>query len=135
VEILFLLHSWLRWIVLIIAAIAIVKSAIGLLRKQPYDRMANGVVRGYSGLLDLQGLLGLIYLLVTGFSGVGFPMHRFEHLGAMIVAMVLGHLPARLKAANDGEKYRNALLAITGSVLVILAGIAVLGGSRWEFRF
>ena len=136
-QVLFYIHSWLRWVVMLVAIIAIVKYAIGLARKQSFDKMANGLMRGYSGLLDLQGTVGLVYLLISGFSGVGFPMQRFEHMGAMILAMVVGHLPARLKADSDGVRYRNALLAVIGSLVLIAAGVASLGGgaTRWEFRF
>lgn len=136
-QVLFYLHSWLRWVIVLVALVAIIKDVIGLLRRQSFDRMANGLMRGFSGLLDLQATVGLVYLLVSGFAGAGFPMPRFEHMGAMILAVIAGHLPARLKASSDGQKYRNALICLLAALVLIAAGVAALGdaGSHWQFRF
>ena len=136
-QVLFYLHSWLRWVIVLVALIAIVKDVIGLIRRQSFDKMANGLMRGFSGLLDLQALVGLIYLVVSGLAGVGFPMDRFEHAGAMILAVVAGHLPARLKASSNAQKYRNALFCLILALVLIAAGVAALGdgASHWQLRF
>lgn len=136
-QVLFIIHSWLRWIVVLVAVIALVRFAMGLARHQAYDKMSNGLMQGFSGLLDLQATVGLVYLLVSGFGGAGFPMPRIEHAVTMIVAVVVAHLPARWKSAADPVRYRRGLLAVLGALLLIAAGVYSLGGgaSRWQFRF
>jgi hypothetical protein len=123
-----MIHSLVRWLIVAVAVIAIVRFAVGWLRRDGYDRLERGLSSGYAGLMDLQVLLGLIYLLATGFSGAGFPMHRIEHLVTMLVAAVVAHLPARWKSAPGPVRHRNALLAILVSLLLDIAGVAVLPG-------
>jgi hypothetical protein len=123
-----MIHSILRWLIVAVAVIAIARFAIGWLRKDAYDRLERALASGYAGLMDLQVLLGLIYLLATGLSGAGFPMYRLEHLVTMLVAAVVAHLPARWKSAPAPIRHRNALLGILVSLLLVVAGVAVLPG-------
>jgi hypothetical protein len=124
------LHSWVRWIILIVAVAALVKHAIGLMQKSPYDKMARGLMAGFSGLMDLQVLLGIVLLVLIG----GPQRMHFEHLGTMIIAAVVAHLPAIWKKKADNVRYRNNVLVIIGALLLIVAAIAPLG-NRWFFRF
>ena len=48
------IHSIVRWIILLVAVVAIIKLAYGWLRAGVFDGMDRGLVMGYSGLLDLQ---------------------------------------------------------------------------------
>lgn len=129
--IILMIHSIVRWLILIVALAAIVKFALGLAQKRAYDKMSNGLMAGFSGLMDLQALLGIIVLLWDGFAGVGFPMYRIEHAITLLLAVVVAHLPARWKKAADNVRYRNGLLAILGSLLLVVLGIMVLPGNRW----
>lgn len=124
------LHSWLRWIILVVAVAALVKHAIGLIQKQPYDKAARGLMAAFSGSMDLQVLVGLILIVLIG----GPQRMHFEHLGTMIVAAVVAHLPAVWKKKADSVRYRNNILVIIGALLLIVAGIMPLG-NRWFFRF
>ncbi len=122
-------HSYLRWLVLLVAVIAIVKFAIGWLRGGEFKNMDRGLAAGFSGLLDLQATLGLILLILTGLTGAGFPMVRIEHASTMILAVVVGHLPARWKKAEDQIRFRNTLFCILGVLLLIYVGVMrLLGG-------
>ena len=85
-QILLLIHSYLRWLIVVVAVVAIVKFALGWLRGGAFKGMDRGLASGFSGLLDLQVTLGLIFMLWTGFAGVGFPMVRIEHATTMIIA-------------------------------------------------
>ena len=93
-NILLTIHSLLRWLILLVAVVAIVKLGLGWRRGGPFDGMDRGVVAGYSGLLDLQVLLGLVLLIGDAiFLGEGFPMVRILHAIVMILAVVTAHLP------------------------------------------
>lgn len=127
-NILFMAHSGVRWLILLVAVIAIVKFTLGWLRGGEFKGMDRGLAAGFSGLMDLQALLGIIFLLWNGLSGVGFPLYRIEHGVAMILAAVAGHLPARWKNADSKTRFRNSLFAIVGSILLVIAGLMVLPG-------
>jgi hypothetical protein len=126
------IHSLVRWLIVLLALTAIVKLALGWRKGQAFDKMAAGLVSGYTGLLDLQLLLGLMYFLLTGFGGLGFPAYRWEHFITMTVAIVIAHLSAIWKKADDQTRYRNTLLVVLLSLLIIFVGIIPIGGwARW----
>lgn len=127
-NILLMAHSGLRWLVLLVAVIAIVKFLIGWLARGQYKGMDRGLMAGFSGLMDLQATLGLILLLWGGFTGLGFPRYRLEHGLIMIVAAVVAHLSARWKNAGDAIRFRNNLFLIVASLILVLIGISVLPG-------
>ncbi len=127
-NILLMAHSGLRWLVLLVALIAIVKFLLGWLARSPFKGMDRGLMAGYSGLLDLQSALGIIFLLWNGFTGAGFPRYRLEHGLIMIVAAVVAHLSSRWKNAQDAVRFRNNLFLIVASLGLVLIGIAILPG-------
>jgi uncharacterized membrane protein YphA (DoxX/SURF4 family) len=121
-------HSGLRWLVLLVALITIVKYLIGWLQRGQYKGMDRGLMAAFSGFLDLQSLLGLILFLWSGFAGVGFPFFRIAHAAIMIAAAVVAHMSRRWKNADDATRFRNNLFLIVGSLLLILIGISILPG-------
>ena len=127
-NILLMLHSILRWIILLVAVVAVVKFALGWLQGGQFKGMDRGLMSGFSGLMDLQATLGIIFLLWSGFTGAGFPMYRIEHGLIMIVAAVVAHLSARWKNADDKTRFCNNLFAIIASLILVLVGIASLPG-------
>jgi hypothetical protein len=126
------IHSIVRWTIVLVAVIAIVKFAMGWLQKQSFDKMSNGLSSGFNGLMDLQATLGVLYFLLTGFGGVGFPAFRIEHAVTMIIAVAVAHSSAMWKKKDDTTHYRNTLFTIVLSLLIIFVGIVPLGGwTRW----
>jgi hypothetical protein len=121
------IHSVLRWIIVIVGIIAIVKFLIGWVRKSEFGGMDRGLSSGFSGLIDLQVTLGLLHFLITGFGGVGFPLFRIEHLVTMLIAATAAHAPAMLKK-RALNKYAISFFAILGSLLLIYIGVARLPG-------
>ena len=129
---LLVIHSHTRWLILLVALVAIVKFTLGWLRGGAFKGMDRGLASGFSGLIDLQATLGLIFLIWTGLSGVGLPMLRIEHATTMIIAAVLAHLPARWKNASDTVRFRNTLFCIVGSLVLVFMGVVRLrGGWTW----
>lgn len=126
--ILLMAHSWLRWLILLVAIVAVIKFLIGWLRAGAYQGMDQGLMSGFSGLMDLQATLGIILLLWSGFSGVGFPLYRIAHGLIMIFAAVLAHISARWKNADSATRFRNNLFLMAGSLILVLIGIAILPG-------
>lgn len=126
--ILFMAHSGLRYLILLVAAIAVVKFALGWLQGGEFKGMDRGLASAFSGLMDLQVTLGLIFLLWDGFTGRGFPLFRIEHAVVMVIAAVVAHLPMRWKNAESKRRFRNTLFAIIGAILLVIVGLMMLPG-------
>jgi hypothetical protein len=127
-NILLMAHSGLRWLVIVVAAVAIIEYLIGWLRRAQFRGMDRGFMAAFSGLMDLQATLGIILLLWSGFTGAGFPGFRLLHGLIMIIAAVVAHMSVRWKNADDTTRFRNNLFIILASLILVLIGIAVLPG-------
>ena len=127
-EFLLTIHSVLRWIIIVVAALAVFKFALGWATNSPFKGMERGLAAGFSGLLDTQVLLGFIFFLWDGFSGAGFPGHRWEHMVIMLVAAALGHVPSRLKALGDKQRFLYSVAAILGALALVYVGVMRLPG-------
>lgn len=125
-------HSIIRWLIVIVGLVAVVKFAIGWLRGGAFTGMDRGLSAAFSGLLDLQATLGLILLIGFSFNE-GFPTVRFEHAGTMFFALVLAHLPARWKKAEDKVRFRNTFFCILGALVFIYIGVKWLP-IGWAFQ-
>jgi uncharacterized membrane protein YphA (DoxX/SURF4 family) len=123
-----MIHSIIRWVIVLVALVAIVMFLVGWLRRREYQGMDRGLMSGFSGLMDLQATIGIILLLWGGFTGIGFPTYRIEHGLTMILAAVTAHLSARWKNAADPIRFRNNLFLIIASLVLVLIGISVLPG-------
>ena len=106
------IHSGLRWIIVVVGFAAIIKFLIGMARKGEFDKIDSGLLSGFSGLLDLQVTLGLLYFFITGFGGVGFPPYRIEHLVTMLIAAVVGHAPSCSKRLPTSTLWLFMLLLV-----------------------
>ena len=123
-----MIHSILRWLIVIVGVVALVKLGLGWLRGQAFAKMDRGLLSGFSGLMDLQMLLGLIFLIGDGIAGSGFPTLRIEHAVTMILAVAVTHLPARWKKADDKTRLRASFWAVLGARLLVYVGVATVGG-------
>ena len=124
------LHGWIRWLVALTAVVALVKFGLGWARKSSYTSADNGIMSAFTGLMDLNLLLGLI--LLFGLGG-GFPMNRIEHAGTMIVAVVVAHLSAIWKKLDDsGKKFRNNFLIVLVALALVFMAVTQLRGG-WVF--
>lgn len=127
------LHSIVRWLIILVALAALVKLALGWWKKQPYDGLARGLTGAFSGLMDTQWLLGLLFFIWNGLAlENGFAIrHRWEHLLVMTIAVFVAHLPAMWKKKEDVIRHRNGLFAILAALILVILGIAALPGDRW----
>jgi hypothetical protein len=124
-----MIHSILRWVILLVAVIAIIVFLVAWLRRSQLQGVDRGLMSGFSGLMDLQATLGIILLIWGGLGGIGFPAYRIEHGLIMVLAAVVAHLSARWKNVDGPVRYRNYFLIILGSLLLVLLGISVLPGA------
>jgi uncharacterized membrane protein YphA (DoxX/SURF4 family) len=122
------IHSILRWAIVIIAVLAIIKFAIGWAGNSSFKGMDRGLSAGFSGLMDAQVLLGFVYMLWSGFTDAGFPGYRWLHMIIMIAAAALAHVPSRLKSLTDKLRFQYSLLIIIGTLVLVFVGVMMVAG-------
>lgn len=138
------LHSGLRWIVLILALLAIVKAFMGMQKKSAFANSDNKIGLMLISFMDIQLIIGLILYV---FGPLGFkniqnmgmgevmknPYTRFfamEHLVGMLIAIVVFHIgrSKSKKAIDDASKHKKAFIFYLIGLLIILASIP------WPFK-
>ena len=124
------LHGEIRWLVALVGAIAIIKFAIGWLTSQPYAKFDRALMSGFTILMDINLLLGLILLF---FLGGGFPRYRLEHAFIMILAVIVAHLSIRWRNDPDPARiFRNNLFVTVIALALVFLGVIMLRGG-WIF--
>jgi hypothetical protein len=148
-EILLIIHSLLRWLVVVGAVMAISRALMGWLGNKPWTAMDGRWNAIFTHSMTTQFLLGLIlYVFVSPITTQGvFPNFRaamkdpelrfwaVEHIAMMIIALALAHIgSARVrKAASDLAKHKMA--AIFFGIAFILVMVSIPWVSRPLFRF
>ena len=120
------IHSVLRWIIVVVGLAALVNFLVGWARKSAFSGVDRGLSSGFSGLMDLQVTLGLLYFFVTGASGAGYPLYRIEHLVTMLLAALAAHTPAMFKKAAN--RHAVGFLAVLCAMILVVIGVARLPG-------
>lgn len=135
-----LLHSWLRWPVLLFGLLAIVRAVAGGAARRPWLRLDDRIGLLFIISLDLQVLLGLVLYFVlspitqTALDDFGRAMQvsalrywAVEHVFGMVVGAFLAHRGrARVRAISDaGRKHKVA------AVFFVLAMVAILASIPW----
>jgi hypothetical protein len=124
------IHGELRWLVALVGIIAIIKFAIGWLGNRPYKQIDRALMSGFTIVLDINLLLGLILLFAL--PG-GFPRNRLEHAFTMILAIVVAHLSIRWRNADDPARiFRNNLIVVVIALILVFIGVTMLRGA-WMF--
>jgi hypothetical protein len=131
------LHSWLRWVVLVLGIIVVVR-AIGGRSGRPWTRTDGTMAKVFGTTLDIQFLLGiLLYAWLSPITRVAFADFggamrtaglRFwavEHLIGMVIAVGLvnvGRVKIR-KAAGDRRRHTLAAIYFGVALIIMLASI------------
>jgi hypothetical protein len=120
------IHSLVRWLVVVVAVVAVVRYALVMAGKAQPSGMDRGLISGYTGLLDLNVLLGVIIIVGLG----EWETVQIEHAVTNIIAVVVAHIFAqRAKKMEDAKlKARTNLLGVVISILIIVVGVAFVGG-------
>ena len=145
------LHNILRWVVLVLGVVVIVRSVLGWTKKRDYLDRDRKLTISFSGVYDLQILLGIILYFTKGWGGVlmnapadvmktaALRFFAVEHWTLMIVAAVLIHIgSSQIKKATESiKKYKRATIWFTIAMLLTLASIPWPGmaSARPLFRF
>ena len=137
-SVLIVLHSWLRWFVLIAGVLAVVRALAGRATRRSWAPGDGTPGRWYTILLDVQVLAGLVlYIWASPITtaaranmaaAMANSATRFwlvEHAFGMIVALALAHVGRARgrRALTDRDKFGKAALFYGLSLLIALAAI------------
>ncbi len=133
-DLIFKLHSEMRWLILGLAIITIIKLLVSMFGKRSLDRTDNTLVRVYIIVLTIQLILGLMQFVIRWEDYAGAALrHRLEHSFVMLIAVSLAHISLRYKHAVPPLAVRNTLFMIIASVLMMILGIMILPEARALF--
>lgn len=132
------LHSWLRWAVLLLAIVVVVRAIGGAMSHRGWSPADDAAGKWFTISMDVQLLIGLLlYGLLSpitqnAFADMGAAMRdgalRFwavEHFVVMLVAVAFAHIGrARVRRArSDASRFRSAAIFYTLALLALLAAI------------
>lgn len=130
-----IIHSLIRWAILILGLIAVIKAIGGISGNRPYSNSENKTSLFFMVCCDIQFILGLLlYFGNSWFDQLKDPANmkiagiRFftvEHSIMMIIAWILVHVGrvAVKKAALDLTKHKRTLIFFGLALIIILAAI------------
>ncbi|MCS6841219.1 MAG: hypothetical protein NZ699_00355 [Roseiflexus sp.] len=134
-------HSYMRWAVVILGVLLIVRALTGWLGRRPWDASVGRLGSFFTISMDIQLLLGLLLYGVFSpvvrrvFDDFGAAMSdarlRFwavEHILVMVIAVVLAHVGhVTAKRLPEEKRYRRY------AIFAGLAMLAVLLAIPWPF--
>lgn len=141
-------HSWLRWIVLILALITIYKSFVGSRGGVSYQKSDNAIAASFVGTIHLMFLLGLGLYFTSPFAfkafGSGANVMKeaslrywaVEHVTVMLIAIVvltIGRAKSK-RADSDQGKFKKQLIFFSIGIAIMLTRIPWSEAERL-FRF
>lgn len=140
-QIVLILHSLLRWAVVILGIWTLVNALTGYFGKRPYSANDNRSNLLFMISCDVQLLIGIALYINNGWfarlkdmgNNMKDPYLRFftiEHLTLMLAAWVLVHIGrATVKSATtDAAKHKKMLIFFGLAIVLIIAAIP------WPFR-
>ena len=108
------IHSWLRWIILLVSVVVIIKSLAGLFGGSEYKKLDNILAASFVGTMHLQLLIGLVlYIFLSPITTSAFqnmseamstPEIRYwavEHISVMILAVVAAQAGRSISKKSD----------------------------------
>ena len=140
-ELFLYLHSWLRWLVLILLIIVSVKAIFGLIQKGAFTNTDDKLSLVTVSIIHLQLLFGIIlYVFLSpitkaAFSNFGGAMKddilRFwaiEHIFVMLLSVAIAQIGRIMikRGKTDKAKFKNGL------VYFLLAFILIISTIPWS---
>ncbi len=120
----FMAHSGIRYLVLLAGIVALVYFVVAVVTRKGNPRVSRILGSVFTGVLDLQILLGLILVAL----GLYYPA-LLGHLFMMLFAAVCSHVAmAMAKSSPDqGKADRLRLIGVLVAIVLIIGGIMAIG--------
>ena len=119
---LFHAHSGLRYLVLLVGAIAIGYYTFALATKKPAGKATRAIGSAFVGLFDLQVLLGVALAL-----GGRFYPRVWGHVAMMVLAMAQAHVLLVVNRRRKEPGNLLPLLAVVIALALAVGGIFAIG--------
>lgn len=131
------IHSWLRWVVLVLALVAIFKSYTGWKSNRTYEPSDNKIAVFFMASMHLMALIGLILYFISPLAYGAFggsesvmknSMLRFwavEHIFVMLLAVVavtIGRIKSK-KLLSDDAKFKTQFIYFLIALIFMLSRI------------
>jgi hypothetical protein len=132
------LHDGLRWLILLIALVTLLKYFMGWFSQKSWKKSDNVLGIVFTSVVDLQLLAGLVLyffaspITKAAFQNFGAAMknadlrfYAVEHTLMMLIAVVLVHIgrSKSKKALNPRRKFGTALVFFGIAYIIMLAAI------------
>lgn len=120
------LHSGIRWILVVLGLILLVRLGQGVMSrgKLKYGRLERLGMMVLHWLFRIQWLVGILSLLLLGnlfHSEFGY---RWEHALTMTIGLGVFELQrAKFPGIKDGQKYRHGLVALLVVSILVFVGV------------
>src|SRR6476620_10671844 len=101
-------HSGWRYIVIVVAVVALLKLLVGWLTNGRWSRLDQGLGAALPIVMDIQLLLGLVLWIMEQRWNGADPLRSFEHPVTMIIAIAVAHIgwSRTKKSDSDQAKFR-----------------------------
>ncbi len=133
-ETLIVVHSWLRWVVLLLGAVALVRAVAGRFGRRPWTPADDAAGKWFVISIDLQILIGLLlYFFFSSFTmsawrdmagAMADTIIRFwavEHVVGMLAAAIFVHVGrVRIRKAADANRKHFYAAIFFGLALVLM---------------
>lgn len=131
-------HSWLRWAVILTALVAAVRAIAGVSGKRPWTRADDRAGFWFLLTFDLQVVVGLLLYFVLSpitraalqdlggaMGSAGLRFWGVEHTFGMLVAVALAHAgrAKSRKATDSAARHRVAAICFGLALVAILVSI------------
>lgn len=125
------LHSLVRWVVILVGVIALLRYAYGWLNSRvAFGNLDRQLAIGYAVVLTVQFVLGLVNLIVLLIIGGFRPGPDLEHTFYGLIITALAHLaPRRWGDADDRTRFRNLFFVVLVTIVLALFSVWRLRGS------
>lgn len=122
-------HSGVRYLVLLLGLIAVLLFLYGLIARRPSGKVERVTMSAFTGVLDLQILLGIGLIVAGIFYGA-----LMGHMIMMILAAVSAHAAAVMarKATVDRRAHAIRLAGVALALLLIVGGVMAIGRTPLE---
>jgi hypothetical protein len=132
------LHSLVRWAIVIVGVVAIVRAFMGWRGNKPWTQLDDRLGLGFTTTMDLNLLLGLLlYFMLSPITtgamkdfgaAMGNSVTRYfavEHILVMIIAVIVAHIgrSRSKKAVSDVGKFKQAAIFFTVAIVLVFLAI------------
>ena len=119
-------HWLMPWFIVVLGLTAMFKFARSHVDEKPFSETDRRLVVVFSGMMDLQGGIGLFLFFRRGLAGEGIPMYLVFHAIAMFVAVLIPHVSLNRTGTEEASLNLQYFYTLLATFLVLLVGISLV---------